>query len=164
MADWVSRDGRWSGRRGGQPLARALPGIARARRRTWRALVGGALAEMTALVGVRDGTLRVIAHNHAARQEVLSRRHHLLSIWNQAARVQGLPQARDLACWVGRRPRSTGSEPSAPPPRVREVDPSALAQAEREASAVRDDGVRRALIRARARALSESRGRRRRAD
>ena len=148
---------------GGVPLAELIPRRFRPSQLAWRAAVGATLADVTREVGVRDGVLRVVAANDAARREVEARCDHVLAAWNAAAGSVGARPARDLRCWVGAtdvaaEPRAGRPGPGPNPRTAAPVAPAFVAVAASEMAAVRDPGVRAALIAARSRALSRGAG------
>ena len=136
---------------------------------TWANTVGPALAQVTALVGLRreDGTLRCVAANEAALHELLAREAHVLAAWNAVAGARGGPRAQRVEAWVAagfrsqRVPSSPHQPPRPPAPPTAEppsTDDEALGrhwrQAAQEAEGVSDPALREALTRLRARALA----------
>jgi len=131
--------------------------------------VGPALAQVTALVGLRreDGTLRCVAANEAALHDLLARQAHVLAAWNAVASARGGPRAQRVEAWVAAdfRPQGVPNPPHQPlaplaPPTAEPTSAGDQAQgrywrqAAQEAEGVSDPALREALIRLRARALA----------
>jgi hypothetical protein len=123
----------------------------------WDRIVGAALAEHTAWVGVRDGALRVAAQHEAARSEVWTRRDTLVGQYNLIADQLGRPRADRLEVWIADafRASPTRTQPS----RTTPLSPDAVDAAREALSKARPglpDATAAAIARLHARIAQKS--------
>ena len=125
----------------------------------WPRVVGPDLAASSAPVDVRGRVLRVVSANAAVCDELTCRAAHVVATWNVLARASGASSIDEITVWVSRDPwqpraavRSTEGRRARPYRPA--VDEESVARAREEMRKVVDDGLREALVRARARSLS----------